>query len=452
MRKIQKQQILDFIKSLDQAHEEIREVLCRKNTESAQIMLGECQDFAVALGESIEKIEGSGHITVSYIEDYCETLFHIFNNITNNQTHENMEYKALKKSLLKIENSIKNDINVRKEVVFFPYKASMWDSLESLYFEAQEDSECDVFCVPIPYYDLNPNHSFGQMHYDGKEYPSNIEVTDWKTYRFEERKPDEIYIHNAYDNCNLVTSVHPRFYSNNLKKYTENLIYSPYFVVGEIDPSDQKTIDRMKHFCFLPGIINADRVIIESENIKKIYINEYIKAAKKSGLTGHQIERSYLEKKFDGSGSPKYKKVLNTKKEDVNIPIEWMRIIEKPDGSLKKILFFNSTIKAILENEDKVIKKIKEVFNVFKEKKEEIALIWRPHPLLENTLKAMRPMLLQEYREIVEQYKNEKWGIYDDTSDMNRAIALSDAYYGDPSSVVQLYKRTNKPIMITDYK
>ena len=38
--------------------------------------------------------------------------------------------------------------------------------------------------------------------------------------------------------------------------------------------------------------------------------------------------------------------------------------------------------------------------------------------------------------------------IFDDTADMNRAIAISDAYYGDPSSLVELYKKTGKPIMI----
>ena len=38
--------------------------------------------------------------------------------------------------------------------------------------------------------------------------------------------------------------------------------------------------------------------------------------------------------------------------------------------------------------------------------------------------------------------------IYDDSSDLNRAITLSDAYYGDLSSVVHLYLKTGKPIMI----
>lgn len=40
------------------------------------------------------------------------------------------------------------------------------------------------------------------------------------------------------------------------------------------------------------------------------------------------------------------------------------------------------------------------------------------------------------------------WGIYDDTSDLDRAICLADAYFGDHSSVVQLCQKVGMPIMI----
>ena len=62
----------------------------------------------------------------------------------------------------------------------------------------------------------------------------------------------------------------------------------------------------------------------------------------------------------------------------------------------------------------------------------------------------MRPQLWVEYEKIVNQYKEEGWGIYDDSSDMDRAVVLSDAYYGDQSSVVQVYQKTGKKILIED--
>lgn len=39
-------------------------------------------------------------------------------------------------------------------------------------------------------------------------------------------------------------------------------------------------------------------------------------------------------------------------------------------------------------------------------------------------------------------------GIYDDTADLDRAIVLSDGYYGDSSSIVQLCQNVGMPIMI----
>ena len=48
----------------------------------------------------------------------------------------------------------------------------------------------------------------------------------------------------------------------------------------------------------------------------------------------------------------------------------------------------------------------------------------------------------------MEQYRSEGWGIYDDTADLDRAIALSDAYYGDPSSLVHLCKEKGMPVMM----
>lgn len=447
MRKAQKQEIMEMIQTLYEAHNEIKNDIDKKNYVPAQDMLIQCQECAITLGTAIETMEGEGFVTVSHVEAYCDVVFHCHEELNDSNISANKIYKKLKKQLVCIENSVRNDIRIRKEVAFFPYKASMWDALESVYLAAKEDPDCDAYCVPIPYYDKNPDGSLGVMHYEGGEYPKNIDITDWQTYNFEERKPDSIYIHNPYDNWNLVTCVPSRYYSNNLKKYTEQLVYIPYFILGEIEPDDQERIDKMKHFVWTPGVINADKVIVQSEKMKQIYVNEYLKAAKENGLQGYHIDRKRLEEKFLGLGSPKLDKVLNTKKEDLEIPQEWLRIIEKPDGSWKKIIFYNTSVGALLQHNEKMLEKMQYVFSVFKENQDEVALLWRPHPLIKTTVSAMRPQLWIEYDKLVRKYREEGWGIYDDSSDVDRAIALSDAYYGDGSSVVQMYQQTGKPIM-----
>lgn len=447
MRQARKLEILNFIDSMQQAHGEIREALKKHELASVQTMLAECQEFAVELGNAIEETEGEDCVTVSHVEEYCETLFCVFEEI-NSVCDAGKIYKVLNRELLRVENSVKNDIPIRREIVFFPYKAAMWDSLESVYLAAKEDPNCDAYCVPIPYFEMNEDNSFGTMHYEGSEYPADIEITDWQSYHLEERRPDVVFIHNPYDDLNYVTSVHPRYYAQNLKKYTNQLVYIPYFILNEIRPDDadrKERIEAMNGFCFLPGTIYADKVVVQSENMRQIYIEEYLKMARQVNIP---VTRRELEEKILGIGSPKIDKVLNIQKNNVNIPEEWLKIIQKSDGNLKKVIFYNTSINTMLNYEEKWIKKIQNVLKIFRENQEETALLWRPHPLMESMLKSMRPDLLEQYLEIRNGYIGEAWGIYDDTADLDRAIAVSDAYYGDGSSVVQLYQQTGKPLMI----
>ena len=443
MRNAQKQEVLDCIESLHQAHEEIKNALNGGNYSLVQNMLGQCQEFAVSLGENIEKLEGQGHATVACLEEYCETLYHVYEELGSGAAGSGKIYKKLQRQLLRVESSAKNDIRVRKEVVFLPYKASMWDSLESVWKAADEDPDCDAYVIPIPYYDKNPNGSFGEMHYEGGQYPEYVPVVPYASYDFEKRRPDMIFIHNPYDECNYVTSVEPFFYSKNLKQFTGKLVYIPYFVLGEVKPDDRQAVDGMKHFCLVPGVMNADKVVVQSEDMRQVYINVLAEAA------GEQT-RGYWEEKILGLGSPKVDKVLNTKREDLEIPEEWLRIIRKPDGSWKKIILYNTSVSALLQHNEKMLEKIRDVLRVFLENRDEVALLWRPHPLIKATLSSMRPQLWTEYERIVEKYRKEGWGIYDDTVDVDRAICLSDAYYGDGSSVVNLCRKRNMLIVKQD--
>lgn len=68
-------------------------------------------------------------------------------------------------------NSYNQEIHGVNEVVFLPYKASMWDSLESVWRKYDADPEWRAKVVPIPYYDKNADGSFGEYHYEGNEYP-----------------------------------------------------------------------------------------------------------------------------------------------------------------------------------------------------------------------------------------------------------------------------------------
>jgi len=442
MRKYIKNNILEIFETLHEAHEIIAKYIDNKKFDNACNLLADCQDTATQLYSIIEESEGEEFVTLSLINEYYEELFNIANDLSEKSKGSNVKNR-LNKRIDKAEASARNDIKVKLEIVFMPYKASMWDSLESVWKAADKDPDCDAYVVPIPYFDRKPDHSFGEFHYEGNEYPDYVPVVHYNSYNLRQRRPDAIYIHNPYDGNNFVTSVHPNFYSSELKKYTDELVYIPYFVLAEPNPDDPNSVEGVAHFAITPGVINADKVIVQSEAMKQTYIKALLN---KFGDIAEN--RNILEKKILGTGSPKFDKIAATSKDNIDIPDEWLKIIKKPDGTWKKVIFYNTSVGALLEQNEKMLEKMRSVFKVFYEYREEVALLWRPHPLIKATIESMRPQLWEDYSKIVYEYISNGWGIYDDTSDLDRAIVLSDGYYGDWSSVVQLCQKRKMPIMI----
>lgn len=446
--KMKKKELLAIVATMEKAND-ILLGRGHKDLQGLAEMLVQCQDAAIQIGNSLEEMGEQYAPVVHLLEDYCENIYRMSISLTEEKTCRKLAEKV-RRQLTELQNKIRYEVpEDKKEVIFLPYKASMWDSLESVWKAADEDKDVDAYVIPIPYYDKNPDGSFREERYEGDLYPDYVPVTKYDEYDFANRRPDVIYIHNAYDAANFVTSVHPFFYSENLKNYTDRLVYIPYFVLWEIDPEDREAVEGMSHFCTIPGVFHADKVIVQSEDMRRIYINVLTEMmAENSGSQSEKEIRKYWENKIEGLGSPKFDKVSRMKKENIQIPAAWERIMTKPDGSRKKVIFYNTGVSALLEYNELMLKKIKNVFRTFYETREEVALLWRPHPLIESTIRSMRPALWEEYSRMTEEYRSAGWGIYDDSAELNRAILISDAYYGDESSVAQLYQKTGKPIMV----
>lgn len=417
MRKAQKKQILDFAALLEEAHDELKRVISVKQYDEAADILSQCQQGAIQLGELIEQLEGEDFPTILLLESYCELVFQVHEVISQGQTiNENKIYKSLKKSLIRIENSIKNDIKVRLEMVFLPYKASMWDSLENVWMAADADPDCDAYVVPIPYYDRNPDGTMGTYHYEGGDMPSNIPIVHYDSYSFEKRKPDAVFIHNPYDNCNYVTSIDPRFYSGELKKYTEQLVYIPYY-------STTGGMSEGQASC--PAYYNADYIITQAPKYRKFFDVEL------------------PDEKLLPLGSPKFDRVIRMCNAPKHLPEEWRG---KAKG--KKLYFYNTSIGGMLQNTEKFLKKMEYVFQCFAGR-EDTCVVWRPHPLLESTFESMRTEYYPYYKELRRQFIESGVGIYDDTPDITPTIALCDAYIGDAgTSVTSLFGIVGKPMFI----
>ena len=186
MRKAQKTQIEETFSLMGKVHEEIRKQISEGNREAAMQLLSDCQEGAIQAGNLIEQTEGEDALAISKIEEYCETCYRIYENVSGEeQQNPSGVYRLLQKMLAAMDSSVRMTVPVRLEIAFFCYKASMSDSLESIYFAAKEDPACDAYFVPIPYYDKYPNGAFGEMHYEAEGcYPDTYELVDWQKYSY----------------------------------------------------------------------------------------------------------------------------------------------------------------------------------------------------------------------------------------------------------------------------
>ncbi|MDR0949799.1 MAG: hypothetical protein LBM69_09830, partial [Lachnospiraceae bacterium] len=436
MRKVEQRRIIDMLRMLSEANIEMRRLFSQGEKNSVIQVLADCQDLALAIGEHIEGIAGENTKTVSLLENYCEEAYQISIDVVEGNKMPNI-FKRLDKAIIRIENNVRTELKPdRIEVAFMPYKCAMSDALESIWQAAFQDPQCDTYVVPIPYYDRLLGGAFGQMHDESGLYPQDIPITNWRTYNVEERHPDIIFIMYPYDDGNYITSLHPDYYSTRLKECCDLLAYVPYFV--SVNDKVETT------FSLAAGVQNADKVFLQSEAIRQIYMEDMRKYEKKTNSQGRFGD---LEDKYIALGSPKFDAVVHAKPENYTLPQQWRTLIEKADGTKRKVIFYNTTIGAILESNEKYLKKLRSVLDFFKGR-DDVVLWWRPHPLGEATYQTMRPSLLDAYTEIVTTYQAQGWGIYDDTALLHRAIALSDAYYGDWSSVVALYGVSGKPVLI----
>lgn len=285
------------------------------------------------------------------------------------------------------------------------------------------------------------------MHYEGEQFPDYVQVIDYRTYDFAVRHPDVIYIQNPYDECNYTMSVDPDFFARNLKQYTEELIYVPYFTTDEIQANQEKALYTMRYFCRVPGVVLADRVLVQSENMRARYIECLTEMA--GGETRQvweqkiEVLRSWKDDVSDAGGDRLRAQILQ------EAPQGWRDVIYRADGSRKKIVLFVVGAASFAQYGMRMMEKVFEVLDTFEGYRGDIALLWQQQSDIMEVLDR-KPQLRDMYRELTERFKSGNYGIRDDGSDMRQAVMLCDAYYGEAGYAARLCQMEGKPVMVMD--
>lgn len=443
--------IKSYAKEMLYLFEKIREgvgiAVGQGNVRLAMELLEDCQEGAITLGNRIEEVKGSGYVTVGILEQFCEVLYTVHEMIA---TENDIDMEALdvrlEEILTRLSDSVQKDILDRRVVVFMPYKASLWDSLESIWKAAVSDPSCDVFVVPLPYCERNFDGTLGEVCYEGDRFPKEVPILNFETFNFTLQHPDLIFIHNPYDDYNICSTIPPMYYARELRKYTDKLVYVPWFILDDFEEEDMRAYEMMNYYCTMPGVVSADKVVVQSEQMRKVYIKKLTEFA-------GEDTAAVWEEKILGLGSPLFDKERE-KRNAIKLPKEWESIFYKGDGRQKKVILYNTIPEAMLEHKEAMLDKIRNTLEVFEGQKEEIALVWCANLSKSDYVKKMQPKLWRKYRQIVKEYSDAGWGIYCDLSKEEKEAILKfgHGYYGDPEPIVRLCRKNNMTALIQNVR
>ena len=388
-----------------------RQMVEQMNLQQAVELLQNSQQLAVDLGTLMEQMLGEGLAIVCMLEQYCEVLYQLYEvfvkvgeaaSVINQWDGRNNSPVELMERLEVLQEKISSELEVlvaRKTVFFLPVLAKDWECLRSLWQAAAKDSFCDVYVVPLPYYYKDYDASPKEILCDWTEFPEEVSVQD---YRFltaeylEMLHPEVIIIQNPYDRWNPAFSVPEMFFAENIRKYTDSLIYVPPFtgqnMRKEVRRENARACSNMKYYVTMPGVVYADKILVQSENVKRLYVEKLTEFA------GEET-RTAWEQRI----------------EELKLPVQDKRkaYCDAEQVKRKKKILYGISRGTYLEDPQAAEQKMRRNLEIFEHYREQIEVTILHFP-----------------------------------EDKMCTVEGYDAYYGDPMPIVVEFTQAGKPVMI----
>lgn len=409
-----------FVKDyLDKIHNNI--------SDGTEYELVGAQELAIEIGNYLDETRNDCEDIIRMLEQLCECLFVMHNCITTISTSEVESATAMDNLVVSyeaVEKMITERVLKKKEIIFIPFNEKYWEHMETAYKKEMCNPNNEVFVVPIPYFYKKYDGTMCDMVFDISAYPDELNILDYKTFDWENRHPDRVYIQYPYDVWNGETVIPKEYFSNKLWYYTDELVYIPYFKLADFTKEDEREYYNMKYYCTMPAVVNADRVLIQSASMKSVYIQKLVEFA------GEET-RSIWEKK---------------------IQIEELLVEGKTNKLPKAILYFVG-FSHLYQYGDQMISKMKRVFETFKESNDKICIYMKVDPVLELNDILIDKKVLTQYTSLINEMETS--GIVKvlhgtDYSDMEDLLRLCDAYYGNESYIAHMFSFARKPVMISN--
>lgn len=445
--------------------DKVVERICDAPRDEAASLCGNAQDLAVEIGNLTESVKGEGNKAVGYLEQLCERIFEVYESVINEDESDfygvsEAVAKALQDALKSVQDAVKKYVLDRKDVVFLPSCADNFAYMKAMYDRAVSEENTDVYVVSVPFYYKNYDGSLRDIQYDLSEYEKMFETIeridqspDFKPDMYDYREinlqlmhPDMIVIATPFDEWDTIVSVDPMFYSSRLKNYTSDLVLVQHFKVTEFKAENWPEYHNMKYYVNMPGVINANRVLVQDEWMKNLYVSklmEFISDADDALRHSLEVKITPDSVIFDEADALLSEEIAG------DYPKEWSAILD--NKGKKKIVCYVTGLSEIDERGEEAIEKIKRNLQTFCEAKDSIILLWQLQNPIEEFKTKLDKNIADELMDIIDNSRKADYILIDDCCDAKskrRNEIICDAYYGDPSDVARMFVVMGKPVLI----
>ena len=412
-------------------------------------MLAQCQSVAIDLGNFIEQMKGEENLSakacVAALEEYCEKIFDVYNNLPLAVGREKEDFQklcaALNQAFVQMKQTVENEIIHKKLVAFLPDNPKRWKEMQALYDYYRQQENTEVCVIPLPLFAKNLYGEIvaGQDEYDKNdkrgEYPADLNIIAWHTVQMQSYEFAAIVIQNPYDAENPYLTVPPAYYAKQLQQYTDCLIYMMPQGVNDFTENDITDVYGLKYSLTMPGAMYADRILIESPAMKALFVNHL------TAFAGEDTKEVWADKVMTISA-------FSGESAQTGQPVQNGQCGQTPP---KKKLLYCIGENEFYENAEMAINKVKERLNVMTQYPEslKVAVCLYPYDIAAWDIctgqeKDMLVQVLKEYR------KNK--GIELLTKNVFDINGIDDmtAYYGSPSPLICRFVQQRKPAMVSE--
>ena len=412
-------------------------------------MLAQCQSVAIDLGNFIEQMKGEENLSakacVAALEEYCEKIFDVYNNLPLAVEREKEDFQklcaALNQAFVQMKQTVENEIIHKKLVAFLPDNPKRWKEMQALYDYYRQQENTEVCVIPLPLFAKNLYGEIvaGQDEYDKNdkrgEYPADLNIIAWHTVQMQSYEFAAIVIQNPYDAENPYLTVPPAYYAKQLQQYTDCLIYMMPQGVNDFTENDITDVYGLKYSLTMPGAMYADRILIESPAMKALFVNHL------TAFAGEDTKEVWDDKVMTISA-------FSGESAQTGQPVQNGQCGQTPP---KKKLLYCIGENEFYENAEMAINKVKERLNVMTQYPEslKVAVCLYPYDIAAWDIctgqeKDMLVQVLKEYR------KNK--GIELLTKNVFDINGIDDmtAYYGSPSPLICRFVQQRKPAMVSE--